>query len=116
MVEGLSYEINKGVGRPIEFRGLKGIYIYILAIGLAVLMVVFAITYIAGVPVFLLLPAVVLVGSGLFVTVYRMSSRFGTHGLMKAMASRQVPAAIVCRSRKAIQALNANDDKGDKKK
>jgi len=101
----VKYDINKGVNRQIEFRGLRGQYIYILAIGLAVLLVVFAIMYIAGMPVYLLLPVVALVGSGLFVSVYRLSSRYGAHGLMKAMARRQVPSAIICKSRKPLLRL-----------
>jgi hypothetical protein len=49
----IQYSINKGVNRPIEFRGLKAQYIYYLAIGLAVLLVVFSLMYIAAVPVYL---------------------------------------------------------------
>jgi len=109
-MNGLNYDINKGVNRQIEFRGLKGQYIYILAIGLAVLLVGFAIMYIAGVPVFLLLPIVVSVGSGLFVVVYRLSSKYGAHGLMKAMAHRQVPSAILSRSVKQLTRMKDSRD------
>lgn len=101
----IQYEINKGINRPIEFRGLKAQYIYYLAFGLAVLLVGFSIMYIAGVPVFLCVPVVVLAGSGLFIGVYRYSHRYGQHGLMKAIAYRQVPSAILIRSRKIIRAL-----------
>ena|ERR1700748_3638726 len=98
----INYEINKGVNRPIEFRGLKAQYIYVLAIGLAVLLVGFSIMYIAGVPVYLCVPVIVLAGSGLFMGVYRYSHKYGEHGLMKAIAFRQVPAAILFRSRKFL--------------
>nr|WP_262712406.1 DUF4133 domain-containing protein [Arachidicoccus ginsenosidivorans] len=37
----IQYEINKGVNRAIEFRGLKAQYIYYLAVGLAVLLLLF---------------------------------------------------------------------------
>jgi len=99
----IQYEINKGVNRPIEFRGLKAQYIYVLALGLAALLVAFSILYIAGVPVWLLLPGVVLAGSGLFFGVYRLSHRYGQHGLMKALAFRQVPSAILSRTRKLFR-------------
>ena len=101
----IQYEINKGINRPIEFRGLKGRYIYVLAIGLAVLLVGFSIMYIAGVPVFLCVPVVVMAGSGLFIGVYRYSHKYGEHGLMKAIAFRQVTSAILTRSRKLIRVL-----------
>lgn len=102
MKKEIAYTINKGINRPIEFRGLKGQYIYILAIGLILLIIGFAVCYIVGVPVYLCLPIALLLGSGLFVGVYRLSDKYGEYGLMKAIAFRQVPTAIVCRSRKVF--------------
>lgn len=107
MDKAIEYGINKGVNRPIEFRGLKAQYIYYLAIGLAVLLVAFSIMYIARVPAYLCMPVVMMAGSGLFWVVYRFSHRYGEHGLMKAIALRQVPSAILTRSRKIIVKLNA---------
>lgn len=109
MKEELRYEINKGVNREIEFRGLRGQYIYFLAIGLAVLLVLFALLFIAGVPGLPLLAGVLLAGGGLFGLVFRLNRRYGAHGLMKAMARRQVPTAIISRSRKPL--LTLGDDK-----
>lgn len=105
----LVYKINKGVNRPVEFRGLKGPYIYVLAIGLAILLVSFAILYIAGVSVYLLVPGVVIAGSGLMMGVHRLSHRYGQHGLMKALATGRVPSAIVLFTRQTFIALNARD-------
>lgn len=102
MKQETTYTINKGINRPIEFRGLKAQYIYVLAVGLAVLLVGFTVMYILGVPVYICLPLVLAIGGGLFTGVYRLSHRFGQHGLMKAMAYRQVPAAIVGHSRKVF--------------
>lgn len=101
----LTYQINKGINRPIEFRGLKAQYIYYLAIGLAVLLVAFSIMYIAGAPVYLCLAVVLIAGSGLFIGVYRLSHRYGEHGLMKAIAFRQVPTAILSRTRRLLPKL-----------
>jgi hypothetical protein len=101
----LSYAVNKGINRPIEFRGLKAQYIYYLAIGLAILLVDFSIMYITGLPVYLCVAVVTLAGSGLFFGVYRYSHLYGEHGLMKAIAFRQVPSAILFRSRKFLQSI-----------
>ena|ERR1700748_2494209 len=101
----LSYDINKGINRPIEFRGLKAQYIYYLAIGLAILLVDFAIMYITGLPVYLCVAVIGLAGSGLFFGVYRYSHLYGEHGLMKAVAFRQVPVAVKCRTRKIFKRL-----------
>lgn len=107
----IQYDINKGVNRPIEFRGLKAQYIYILAIGLTVLLIAFSILYIAGVPVLILVPVVVLAGSGLFIGVYRYSHKYGQFGLMKAMAFRQVPSAILSKTTKVFTALRKDENK-----
>lgn len=104
-MSGISYDINKGINRPIEFRGLKAQYIFYLAIGLAVLLVAFSVMYIAGVPVYLCVVMVLLAGAALFTGVYRYSHRYGQYGLLKAIAARQVPTAIISRSRKIFKTI-----------
>ncbi|QJB34907.1 DUF4133 domain-containing protein [Chitinophaga oryzae] len=101
----IRYPINKGVNRPIEFRGLKGQYIYIMAVGLAVLLIIFSILYIAGVPNALLLPVVGIAGFGLLSAIFRLSHRYGVYGLMKAIARRGVPSAIYCNTKKTFTQL-----------
>lgn len=98
----LGYDINRGVNKPIEFHGLKAQYIWYMAGGLAALLIVFATMYLVEVPVLVSLPAVLLTGGGLFVGIYRYNHRYGEHGLMKALAYRQVPSAIICRTRKVF--------------
>ena len=43
------YKINKGINKPIEFKGLKAQYIWFLAGGILLLMFLFAVLYISGV-------------------------------------------------------------------
>lgn len=107
----ISYNINKGITRPIEFKGLKAQYIYYLAIGLAVLLVSFAILYITGVPVYVCVGLITIGGSALFWFVFRYSHEYGEHGMMKAMARRQVPEAIICKSLRTFRELNNNHKK-----
>ncbi|WP_241254983.1 DUF4133 domain-containing protein [Sphingobacterium sp. DR205] len=102
MPKEINYSINKGINRPIEFRGLRGQYIIILAIGLLALLMGFSIIYIAGVPLYFGVPAVLMCGSGLFGIVYRLNAKYGQYGLMKAMALRKVPTVIYSMNRKRI--------------
>ena len=88
------YPINKGINRPIEFRGLKAQYIYYLAIGLVILLVLFCILYIMGTPVYWSLALILVLATGLFMAVARLSRRFGTHGLKKLLNSKKLPKAI----------------------
>jgi Domain of unknown function (DUF4133) len=99
------YQVNKGVSRPIEFKGLKGVYIGVLAGGLVFLLVLFAALYILRTPLYVLLPIVLLLGAGLFGGVFKLSKRFGVHGLGKWMAKRGVPSYIRFSSRSVFVSL-----------
>ena len=94
------YQINKGINKPIEFKGLKAQYIWWLGAGIIGLLVVFAVLYIIGVNT---LVCLVLVGSGgtfLFIYVYHLSNTYGQHGMMKKIAKRNIPQLLRSNSRK----------------
>lgn len=99
------YQINKGVSRPIEFKGLKGVYIGVLAGGLVFLLVLFAALYILGTPVYAVVPLILFLGAGLFAGTFRLSKRFGVHGLSKHFARRGVPRYIRFSSRRVFTSL-----------
>ncbi|MBB2148951.1 DUF4133 domain-containing protein [Pedobacter gandavensis] len=99
------YQINKGVSKPIMFKGLKAQYIAYLAIGLVLLLLAFAIGYVAGLSLFLLMPVIIIIGTVLFFAVFRLSHRFGEHGLMKFLAKRNLPDHIKFRSRRLFTQL-----------
>lgn len=99
------YQINKGVSKPIMFKGLKAQYIAYLAIGLVLLLLGFALGYVAGLSLLLLMPLVIVTGTALFFSVFRLSHRFGEHGLMKFLAKRNLPDYIKIRSRRLFTQL-----------
>ncbi|PWV47124.1 DUF4133 domain-containing protein [Chitinophaga sp. S165] len=108
------YEINKGINKPIEFRGFKGQYITYLAAVCMGLLVLFAVGYIAGVSVYLCVAVVGVSGFVLFSWVYRLSHKYGEHGLMVATAFRQVPPAIICNNRRLfVELLKREQDDCD---
>jgi hypothetical protein len=90
------YAINKGVGKPIVFKGLKGQWIGWLCGGLLMLLLLFALCYIAGAALFICVAFVVIAGAILFYLVYKLNKQYGEHGLMKGMAARVTPKRIVC--------------------
>lgn len=94
------YKINKGINKPIEFKGLKAQYIAYLGAGLIALLVLFAILYIAGVNMFVCLILTGGLGIALFMTVYRMSDKYGQYGLLKKLAIRSIPDFIQGKTRK----------------
>jgi hypothetical protein len=100
------YQINKGINRPIEFKGLKAQYIWYLGGGLLCLLILFAVLYICGFNTFLLLGVIVILGTVLFMYVYRLSHKYGEHGMMKAIAKRSIPRLVKNNSRKVFITLN----------
>jgi hypothetical protein len=93
------YHINKGINKPIEFKGLKAQYIWYLGGGLVALLILFAIIYIAGLNVFVCLGIILTLGSALFMYVYKLSRTYGQYGLMKKIAKKAIPKCIKNHSR-----------------
>jgi hypothetical protein len=103
------YKINKGINKPIEFKGLKAQYITYLAIGLIFLLIFFAAIYISGLNMFVCLALVLGLGTVLFMAVFRMSRTYGQYGLMKLAAKRRLPGVVVIKSRKGFLNLKKRD-------
>ena len=96
------YKVNKGINKPIEFRGLKAQYIWYLGGGLVILLILFAILYVIGVNTFFCLGLIAILGTILFMQVYTLSNKYGEHGMMKDIAKRAVPEIIKSYSRKVF--------------
>lgn len=96
----VTYHINKGIGRTVEFKGLKAQYLFIFAGGLLGVLVFIMIMYMAGVNTYICL----LLGgttSGLLVwKTFSLNRKYGEHGLMKLGAKKKHPQYII--SRKSI--------------
>jgi hypothetical protein len=99
------YQINKGINKPIEFKGLKAQYIWYLGGGLLTLLIVFAILYICGINTFVCLGVIIISGTGLFMHVYKLSHKHGQYGMMKTIAKRSIPETIKSYSRKVFADL-----------
>ncbi|HEY4874491.1 MAG TPA: DUF4133 domain-containing protein [Puia sp.] len=88
------YSINKGINTPIEFRGLKAQYIWWLGGGIISLMILFAIMYIIGINSYLCVGIILPAGAFVFMYVFRLSNKYGEHGMKKKMAKRHIPKVI----------------------
>lgn len=94
------YQINKGINKPIEFKGLKAQYIGYLAGGLVALLILFAIMYLIGLAVYLCILIITGLGSALFYKVFGLSHRYGEHGLMKRNARKYLPDYLKFKTRR----------------
>ena len=94
------YHINKGIGRTVEFKGLKAQYLFIFAGGLLGLLVCVMIMYMAGVNTYICLSLGGISAGLLIWQTFRLNGKYGEHGLMKLGAKKKHPRYII--SRKCI--------------
>jgi hypothetical protein len=96
-----TYHINKGIGRTVEFKGLKAQYLFIFAGGLLGILVFVMIMYMAGANTYLCLFLGGLSAGILVWQTFSLNNKYGEHGLMKLSARKKHPRYII--SRKSIQ-------------
>ena len=93
----MNYSINKGIGRTVEFKGLKAQYLFIFAGGLLGILILVMILYMAGANSYCCL----LLGAGgaslLVWQTFSLNRKYGAHGLMKIGARKRHPRYIACR-------------------
>ncbi|MFA0960303.1 DUF4133 domain-containing protein [Roseivirga sp. BDSF3-8] len=92
------YKINKGINKPLEFKGLQAQYITWLAAGLCSVLLLFALLYLCGLPMLLCLIIPGILAACWLALVFHLNGTYGRYGLMKRSARRQVPARLVCRT------------------
>lgn len=102
------YQINKGINKSIEFRGLKAQYIWYMGGGIMLLLIVYAVMYIIGINTFICIGIILLAGTGLVIKVYGLSNTYGEYGMMKALAKRSLPKVIKIKSRKVFITIDKN--------
>jgi predicted membrane metal-binding protein len=98
-----SYNINKGIGRSVEFKGLKAQYLYLFVGGLLTILILVMLLYMFGVNSYACL---IIGGAGGLLIVWQtfaLNRKYGMYGLMKVGAKRRHPHYITCR--KAVYRL-----------
>ena len=88
------FQINKGIGRTVEFKGLKAQYLFIFAGGLLGLFIAIVILYMIGVYPYLCLTLGLISGGILIWKTFALNNKYGAHGLMKVSARKKHPQYI----------------------
>ena len=93
------FSVNKGIGKPAEFRGLQSQYLFIFAGGLLAVFVVFVIMYMAGVNQWICILFGVKSATILVWLSFTLNRKYGAHGLMKLQARMYFPRYLINRRR-----------------
>lgn len=93
------YPVNKGIGRAVEFKGLKAQYLFIFVGGLLALFVLFVILYMIGIDQWICIGFGVVSASVLVWQTFALNVRYGEHGLMKLGATKSHPRYLLNRRR-----------------
>jgi len=86
-----TYNIHKGVGQSVEFKGLKSQYLFIFAGGLIGVIVLVFIGYVIGINSFICIGFGICAALTLVFITFRLNSKYGEYGLMKLSAQKARP-------------------------
>lgn len=103
------YTINKGIGRPVEFKGLKAQYLVIFAVGLLIVFFLFIILFMMGVAQWFCISFGIVAATVLVWLTFKLNRKYGQFGLMKLYANSLHPHFII--HRKAIFRLFSHKKK-----
>ena len=105
----MEYTVNKGAGKGVEFKGLATVYLFVLAVGLAAVLLSVILLYFIGASPWACVAYGLIAGSvfayvvfrmnARFGVVFRMNARFGEHGLVKRLARHHRPRRLINRNR-----------------
>lgn len=93
----MEHNINKGIGKSVEFKGLKSQYLFIFAGGLLAVFVVFVIMYMVGIDQWVCIGFGIIAACTLVWLTFNLNAKYGEHGLMKLLAKRQHPCCLINR-------------------
>lgn len=91
------YQVNRGVGRQVEFQGLTAQYLFLFVGGLAGVFILFVALYMSGIPQGACILFAVAAAAAVVGITFRLNRRYGPHGLMKRLAARRHPRRIIHR-------------------
>ncbi len=88
------YSINKGINQPLTFKGFKAHYITYLAIGLVALLLIFACIFMLGIPSYISMSGVLVIGVIWVRYIRHLSDKYGQYGYLKKIARSRMPDSL----------------------
>ena len=104
-----TYQVNRGVGKPVEFFGLRSQYvIYFVFLVLLVLLFSFILTILLDVMGALLIGVIAFLLA--ICSCFKLNNIYGEHGLMQLMALKKVVKHISV-TKRIYQIVEVRDEK-----
>ena len=91
------YPINRGIGKSVEFKGLKSQYLFLFAGGLLTIFVLFVILYMTGIGQWFCIGFGITSSSVLVWQTFALNHKYGEYGLMKLGAVKSHPKYLLNR-------------------
>jgi uncharacterized membrane protein len=93
----MAWEINKGIGKSVEFKGLKAQYLILFAVGLLLVLFLVFLLFILNIPALVNIAVGITAASLLVYYTFRLNKKYGRYGLMKITAQKNRPRFIINR-------------------
>lgn len=93
-----AYNVNRGVGRSVEVKGLRAQYVALAVVGVVLSFAVFLLLSFITTQLIAVIALVLSVCISLGAAVY-LNSRFGEKGLSRYFAAKAAPGRIACGTR-----------------
>lgn len=93
------FTVNRGIGKSVEFKGLKSQYLFLFAGGLLALFIVFVIMYMVGIHEWICIGFGFVSASVLVWQTFALNAKYGEYGFMKLQAIANHPKYIINRKR-----------------
>ena len=96
------YGINKGVGRPLDFFGLKSHFILYFLVGMALAFILFFVVRLIDEVIGYVVAGTIAIAT--YVVCYQLNNKYGVHGISHKMAMGMCPERVSPRrARKLIK-------------
>lgn len=98
----MQYSINKGVGRPLDFFGLKSYFILYFIVGMALAFIMFFIVRLIDEVIGYVVAGTIAIAT--YVVCYHLNNKYGVSGIGHKMAMGMCPERVSPRrSRKLVK-------------
>ena len=91
------FPINRGIGKSVEFKGVKAQYLFIFIGGLLAVFILFIIMYLVGINQWFCIGFGLVAASVLVWQTFALNAKYGEHGFMKVQARSSHPKYIINR-------------------